>query len=310
LTRIPQSSIRATCYNPGHFINSQHLSPSILDSKKEKCKLKDVLNCLATRENLYGTMNPTIVGFIVFACAFLGALFGMWLRNVLPEHHLDGESKETVKVSIGLIATMTALVLGLVTASSKSSFDSVDAAVKQTAIQVLTLDRVLARYGAETKEIRKSLQHVIGARIENIWPQDSSKLASLDPISTGAMLEAERIADAIRGLKPHDDSQRALQSKALDLTETLLQTRWLTITSSESSVPVPFLVILVFWLTITFASFGLFTSRNVTVVGILFVCALSVGSAVFLVLEMDAPFYGLIRVSEDPIRNAYEHLNQ
>lgn len=255
-------------------------------------------------------MNPTMTGFIVFTCAFLGALFGMWLRNVLPEHHLDEESKETVKVGIGLIATMTALVLGLVTASSKSSFDAVDTAVKQTAMQVLTLDRVLARYGSETKEIRTGLRHIIGIRIEKIWPQDSTKFASLDPTRAGAMLEAEGLADAIRNLKPHDDSQRALQSRALDLAEALLQTRWLMLTSSETSAPMPFLVILVFWLTIIFASFGLFASRNATVLGILFVCALSVGSAVFLVLEMDAPFYGLIRVSADPIRNAYAHLNQ
>ena len=79
-------------------------------------------------------MNPTIVGLIVFTCTFGGALLGMWLRTTLPEHHCDAESRDTVKVGIGLIATMTALVLGLVTASAKSSFDTVDTAVKHTAM--------------------------------------------------------------------------------------------------------------------------------------------------------------------------------
>lgn len=255
-------------------------------------------------------MNPTIVGLIVFAFTFAGALLGMWLRSVLPEHHLDAESKDTVKVGIGLIATMTALVLGLITASSKSSFDAVDTAVKQTAVEILTLDRVLARYGSETSEIRKGLQHAIGNRIEMIWPQDSSRHASLDPMHSEVGLEAEKLAGIIRSLKPRDDSQRALQSRALDLTEALLQARWLLLSSSETSVPVPFLVILVFWLTFTFASFGLFASRNATVLVILFVCALSVGSAVFLVLELDSPFYGLVRVSADPLRKSYAHLNQ
>ena len=255
-------------------------------------------------------MNPSIVGMIVFACAFGSALLGLWLRTALPEHHLDAESRDTVKVGIGLIATMTALVLGLVTASAKSSFDAVDAAVKQTAINILALDRVLARYGSETGEIRQGLRHAVGARIDTIWPQGSSKPANLDPMGSGAGSAAEGLADAIRGLKPRDDSQQALRSRALDLAEALLQTRWIVLAGTETSVPVPFLVILLFWLTITFSSFGLFAPRNATVLAVLFVCALSVGSAVFLVLEMDAPFDGWLRVSAAPSRYAYAHLNQ
>ncbi len=255
-------------------------------------------------------MNPIIVGIIVFALTFGGALFGMWLRTLLPEHHLSAESKDTVKVGIGLIATMTALLLGLVTASAKSSFDAVDSAVKKTAIDVLALDRVLARYGSETSEIRKGLQRALGARIDMIWPQGSSKPANLDPTTSGAGAEAERLADAIRALKPRDDSQRALQSRALDITEGLLQARWLVLAGTQPSVPVPFLVILLFWLTITFASFGVFAPRNATVLTVLFVCALSVSLAVFLILEMDSPFDGLLKVSADPLHYAYAHLNQ
>lgn len=254
-------------------------------------------------------MNPTIVGLIVFTCTFAGALLGMWLRTVLPEHHFNAESRDTVKVGVGLIATMTALVLGLVTASAKSSFDDVNTAVKQTASEILALDRVLARYGSDTGEIRKGLQHAVGARIDMIWPQGASKPANLDPIRSGAASEAEGLVDVIRRLKPGNDSQRALQSRALDLAEALLQARWLVLAGTATSVPVPFLVVLLFWLTITFASFGLFAPWNATVLAVLCVCALSVGSAVFLVLEMDAPFDGLLRVSADPWRYAHAHLN-
>jgi hypothetical protein len=147
-------------------------------------------------------MNATIVGLIVFLCTFASALFGMWLRTVLPEHHLNAESRETVKVGVGLIATMTALVLGLVTASAKSSFDAVDRAVKQTASEILTLDRVLARYGSDTAEIRRSLQRAIGARIDMLWPHGSSKPATLDPIRSGIAAEDEAQVDVIRRLKP------------------------------------------------------------------------------------------------------------
>ena len=131
-------------------------------------------------------MDATVVGAIVFICTFGGALLGMWLRTMLREHHLVGESRDTVKVAIGLVATMTALVLGLVTASAKSSFDAVDTAVKQSATQILALDRALARYGPETGEIRKGLKHAVGARIDMIWPQGSSKPANLDLMRSGA----------------------------------------------------------------------------------------------------------------------------
>ena len=112
-------------------------------------------------------MDASIGGIIVFTCTFAGALLGMWLRAALPQHWLDAESRDTVKVGVGLIATMTALVLGLVTASAKNSFDAVDTTVKQTATQLLALDRVLARYGSETGEIRKSLQRTVG--LESTW---------------------------------------------------------------------------------------------------------------------------------------------
>jgi hypothetical protein len=129
-------------------------------------------------------------------------------------------------------------------------------------------------------------------------------------MTSGIVTEAERLVGAIRALKPRDDSQRALQSRALDLAEALLEARWFVLAATEPTVPVPFLMILLFWLTIIFASFGVFAPHNATVITVLFVCALSISLAVFLVLEMDTPFDGLLKVSADPLRYAYSHLNQ
>ena len=253
-------------------------------------------------------MNPTLVGTIVFACTLGGVLLGMWLRAMLPEQHLTNESRDTVRLGAGLIATMTALVLGLVTASAKSSFDTMSATVKTTAVDILTLDRFLARYGSETREIRGTLQDVIANRVDMIWPEGSSRPTVVDPLGTAAT--AEGIADRVRSLTPRDDSQRALQSHALALIESVLRTRWLVYASGGSSIPLPFLVVLLFWLTLTFASFGLFAPRNATVITVLFVCALSVGGAVFLIAEMDGPFDGVLKVSAEPLRYTIAHLNQ
>jgi len=253
-------------------------------------------------------MNPTLIGTIVFACTLGGVLLGMWLRTILPEQHLNNESRDTVRLGAGLIATMTALVLGLVTASAKSSFDTMSTTVKTTAIDILTLDRLLARYGSETREIRGTLQDITASRVDMIWPQGSSRPTAVDPLGTAAA--AEGIADRVRGLMSRDDSQRALQSQALALIESVLRTRWLVYASGGSSIPLPFLVVLLFWLTITFASFGLFAPRNATVITVLFVCALSVGGAVFLIAEMDGPFGGVLKVSAEPLRYTLAHLNQ
>ncbi len=255
-------------------------------------------------------MDPAVVGTIVFALSFGGVLLGMALQSLLPQHHLDNDSSSTVKLGIGLVATMTALVLGLVTASAKSSFDAVDSTVKQTAVDILALDRTLARYGGETNEIRKALKEALHQRIETIWPAVSRQPVELDPLGRGRASQADRLTHAIRSLVPQCDAQRALQARALDHAEKLLESRWMVLAGTESSVPMPFLVILLFWLSITFASFGLFAPRNATVVATLLVCALSVASAVFLMLEMDTPFNGMMRVSADPLRFAYQHLNQ
>ena len=150
-------------------------------------------------------MSPTAVGAIVFVCTLGGALIGMWLSSILPQDHLSQKSQDTVKLAIGLIATMTALVLGLVTASAKSSFDTVDTAVKHTAMDILTLDRLLARYGPETGEIRATLRQAIAHRIDLIWPTESSRPALRGPQTASD----ENIADRIRALKPRADNQRS-----------------------------------------------------------------------------------------------------
>jgi hypothetical protein len=253
-------------------------------------------------------MNPNAIGAIVFICTFGGALAGIKLRTMLPEHHLSGESKDMVKVSIGLIATMTALVLGLVTASTKTSFEGVNTLVKHTASDVLSLDRVLARYGSETAATREALKLAVAQRIHMIWPQGDSRVVKLDPWE--AIRRTELLVAQVRGLSPKTDDQRWLQSRALDLGESLLETRWLIFAGLGTSVPTPFLVIILFWLTITFISFGLFAPQNLTVTSALFVCALSVAGAVFLILEMDGPFEGLIRVSPEPLKYALARLGQ
>jgi hypothetical protein len=251
-------------------------------------------------------MKPLWIGIVVFMCTFGGALFGMWLRGILPVHHLRDESRDTVRLGIGLVATLTALVLGLMTASAKSSFDSLNTAIKNMAADVIATDRLLARYGPETIDIRTTLKRVVADRIDETWSQQPTPAGKLDV--TKATETGEWVVDQIRALKPPTDAQRLLQSRALDLAELVLRARWVVLGELGTAIPWPFLVVLVFWLTIIFMSFGLQAPTNATVLAVLLLCALSVAGDVFLTLEMDGPFDGLIQVSAEPVRYALTRL--
>jgi hypothetical protein len=244
-------------------------------------------------------VSPATIGIVVFVCAFGGVLAGMRLGRAIPEEHLKGESKESIRTGIGLIATMTALVLGLVTASAKQSFDDVDKTVRNVAADVLTLDGVLARYGPETAALRASLKEVVERRVQATWPQGKAGNAAV--VQGQSISIVEQFASQVRALAPRTDEQAWLKSRATDLTESLMEVRFRVIGRIGSSVPVPYLVILVFWLTVTFASFGIFAPGNAAVVTVLLLCSLSVAAAVFLVLELDGPFDGLVRVSPEPL---------
>lgn len=251
-------------------------------------------------------MGSTAISGIVFVCIFGGALLGAIVRALLPEHHLNEATKDIIKMGTGLIATMAALVLGLLIASAKSSFDTEKNELTQGSANVVVLDRILALYGPETKDARDLLKSALVHAINQIWPTDSSQTAQLAPTTA----RGEGVDMKIQGLSPRNEAQRSLQAQALNMALNLSQIRWLMYQQEGRSIPMPFLVVLVFWITIIFVGFGIFAPRNATAVAILLVCALSVASAIFLILELDTPFGGLIHISSEPVRNALAHLGQ
>jgi hypothetical protein len=251
-------------------------------------------------------MSALAIAVIVFACVFGGALLGMLLRAALPEHHLSTDSKDVVKLGMGLIATMAALVLGLLIASAKGSYDKQRSELTQMSTNIILLDRVLAHYGPETKEARNLLRHSVVRVLDQMWPEDSSQPAQLDPTAAGA----EPVYDKIQALAPQNEAQRSLQTRALSTAIEIAQTRWLMFEQQGSSIPMPFLVVLVFWLTIIFLSFGLLAPPNATVIATLLVCAVSVSGAIFLILQLDRPFEGLIQIPSTPLQTALAHLGR
>src|SRR6266481_3847672 len=217
-------------------------------------------------------MSSMTIGLISAGCIFGGALLGLFLQGLVPEHHLRDTSKDTVKVVAGTIATLSALVLGLLVGSAKSSFDATNTAIVQNGAKIILLDRVMAGF-------------------ERAAPM-------------------EEIQAKLRELMPATDAQRQLLSQAEQITNDMLQARWLLIEQAQSALPMPFLVVLLFWLTMLHLSFALFAPRNATVFAVLLISALSMSGAIFIILEMNHPLQGMIKVSSAPMRKALEHLGQ
>lgn len=253
-------------------------------------------------------MDSLNIAGVVFLCTFGGALFGMLLRRVLPETHLSSDSKDVVKMGTGLVATLAALVLGLLIASAKSSFDAQRTGLQQLSTNAILLDRSLKVYGPETKEIRELLRRTVVLVLDLHWPADGSRSAGLDSAEISA--NGSALLTAIRDLAPRTDSQKATQAQALQIGADLARTRWLLVQADTNSIPTPFLVVLVFWLAVLFITFGLFSPWNATVITILFICALSVTGAIFLIVELDRPLHGLIQISSKPLRDALGQLGQ
>jgi len=245
-------------------------------------------------------MSPIVTSLIIFACVFGGAMIGLSLRSILPDHHLSSDSRDVIKLTIGLIGTMSALLLSLLVASAKGSFDTRRTELTQIATNTIMLDRVLAHYGPDAAETREMLRKALARMIDELWSNDGS----LQNPVLSQLSNRELLFDKIQQLTPKNETQRALQTQAEAIAIGIGQTRWLLNEQAVSSISVPLLVVVVFWLTTLFLTFGTLTPRNMTVVIALFVGSLSVAGALFLILELDQPFNGLITISDVPLKNA------
>ena len=253
-------------------------------------------------------MNLMTMGLIVFACVFGGTLCGLYLSTKVAAHHLSADSMDAMTMALGVIGTLAALVLGLLLASAKSSFDAKGNGINQISADLLLLDRALARYGPETRDARDLLRNTLAAVVQRNWPEEGLQVAKFDTIDAAAGLEA--VEDRVRGLSPRTDAQRGLQSRALSIISEIAQARALNLERYKITIPIPFLIVLVGWFTIIFACLSLFAPRNALVMAIMFACALSVSAAIVLTLELDSPYQGVIRLSSAPLRDALAHIGR
>jgi hypothetical protein len=236
----------------------------------------------------------------IFMLTLGGILLGTLLRRALPSHHLNDQTKDVVKDCVRLIATISALVLGLLIGAARGSFDTQSTQVKQITANLILLDNTLGQYGADARPIREDMRSAVGPFADRLWREKKAK--AIGPFEASAA--EEQIFSDIQKLSPHNEVQRSLQSRALQIGNDIAQARFMLFAETDNLIPIPFLAILAVWLVIVFASYSLFSPLNATLFACLAVFAFSTASAIFLVLELSRPFTGLMMLSSVPLRNA------
>jgi Protein of unknown function (DUF4239) len=244
--------------------------------------------------------NPIALSFLALACIIGGIVLGALLRGQLPEQSLAGDAKDVVRLGTGLIGTIAALVLGLLIAAAKSSHDTQNAQIRQMTANIILLDSLLAEFGGEARVPRELLRQVVINLVNRVWHDSRPNVVAPYEAST----EAEAFSAQIQRLSPQTEAQHSLHARMIKMTTDLWRTRLLLFTEKDDALPMPFLVVLVFWITIIFASFSLFAQPTPMVIGELLVFALSVSGAIYLILELSQPFGGLMQIRSEPLRNA------
>ena len=253
-------------------------------------------------------MSSITVALITLVFTFAGSLCGLFLRFILPDNHLDEDARDVMQLGAGLIATMTALLLGLLINSANNSLDALSTELTQASTTIVELDQSLASYGPETAEPRQLLRTIVVAALETIGPENILKEKPIEKVDLGKALR--KIQSKLRSLSPQNNSHDILQSQALQEAKQLTHSRLMLLEHRHRRISVIFLIVLIFWLTVIFVSFGLLAPRNWTVIAVLFVCALSVSAAIFILTEMNNPYKGFISVSAAPLHSALEQLGK
>jgi hypothetical protein len=249
-------------------------------------------------------MNTAITAAVLLASLVTVVLLGRIVRRRLPDHHLSADSRDAVKLALGLVATMTALLLGLLVSSAKGTYDTQRNEVIQMAAKITFLDRVLAAYGPETAEVRVEFRKAMEEAVLRMWPQELGAQAQLHPNTA----EGEAIYSAIQRLSPRDEMQRSLKAQAVSLVTDIAQLRMLLLAQMVPSIPKPLLIAVVCWLAFIFVGFSLLAPPNATATVSLIAAAVSVAGAVFLIMELDHPLGGLIRISSEPMLQALKYV--
>lgn len=231
---------------------------------------------------------------------------GLFLRYRLPDSHLSGDSKDVIRLATALIGTMAAVVVALLFASTRSTYEATNSHVARLTAGVVELDQLLKEYGGpESNVLRRALRSDVASMVSAIWRDNA-------PV-TGALLrpvtQEESVLYKLRQLEPKTPLQNAVKTRALTVSNDIEQTRLTLLSQPPDSLSRPFIAVLVLWLCFIFASFSMSSKANPTLVTVLLICGFTAATAIYLILELGQPFDGLLQLSHKALSHALPPLS-
>ena len=254
-------------------------------------------------------MISVVLFALAFFCPLLGAGIGISLRRRLPAHHLSRDATDVIKLATGLMATLVALILGLLISAANTYRSTIETEYKQSLASIVHLDEDLQAYGPDTRKIREYVRRVAVLTFQERWPDEDFKPTG--PIANAGMSRYVDAQRQILALQPADAAQRWFQSQALQMTERLSDLRWLVMSQQTATAPLLPVFILILLSTVAiFASFALYVQPNPTVITMLALTALAIAGATFLIVELNSPFHGLLQIPSQGAHLVMQMLGQ
>jgi hypothetical protein len=242
--------------------------------------------------------EPISIAAACFLAMLAATGLGMLLRRVLPDHHKDDKSLDAVIRAIGLVVTLTALVLGFFVNSAKGYYDGLSGNLRELGADIGALDRALERYGPAAAPLREQLRECGGTAVRILWPGADTRLPSSDGPPRQCI---EDLQDGIHAIPATNEREQRLRDQALQLASTIERQSLLLGEMTTSHMQTPLLLILVIWLATIYLGFGLVWPRTGTALVSLALSAGVCAGAILMILELYAPLSGLVSIDPSVI---------
>jgi hypothetical protein len=253
-------------------------------------------------------MDHYVFSVVVLVLILASAAIGSHVRAKLADHHFSEDSLAAMRIAVGLVATLSALVLSLLISSGKSSLDLVNTALQHNSVAMIQLDRTLSEFGPSTDDLRKEIKSDYAHWINFLFSDEMGKTAEAE--SRDILERTYAIQGRIFALHPASPVEEKLRDHAMQLWDDIFAGRWLALEHRRGLIPTPLIAVLVGWLTVIFGIFGFSAPRNWSMCVVFLLCALSATTAVYVVIDLDTPFRGMVNVSNAPMIDALKFIGR
>ena len=239
---------------------------------------------------------------LVVVSTLAAAWLGLHAQRLLPDRYTDEATKGSVKAVLAMLSVLVTVVLGFITADAKRSFDNAGKIVAETAVRLVLIDRMLAELGEDADPIRREMRQAAQEWVARLNSLDGDVNPSVHVVQRVEQLE--ELFGKIKSLSPKSDAQAKDRERAADLAAGILHDRWVLATGRLASTPTVFLLVVLAWLALEFFLFGVFAPRNACVTAAVVLASLTTASAIFLLLDLEGPLTGPMRISIEPLVRA------